>query len=142
MMANDVIINTSYTQNKLANLEEVLKTDHLQELELQSKAQNKVLERDFYTKSSKIQYQIEQTRSLNNIVYYLIWIYALMAVIFLGFLFVGPNSKNIPLYLKVIITILLILYPYYIVTIEEFIYDLVQFAYSIIYGNVYLRSDY
>jgi len=141
-IATNILINTDYTQTKFAELEESLKTDHLQELELQSKAQNKLLERDFYTKSSKVQYQVEQTHSLNNIVYYLIWIYACIAAIFLGFLFVGPKSKNIPFYLKIMITLLLILYPYYIVTIEEFLYKLVQFAYSIIYGNVYLQSDY
>ena len=127
---------------QLLDLEKDLTTELLDEMENKSKAQNNELVKSFSTKSSKSLYQTEQISSLNWYVYYLIWLYAAVAVVFLGFLFAGPKTKKLSIYIKLIITLLLILYPYYITALEDFLYEIVTFGSNILYGNVYLHPEY
>lgn len=127
---------------QLFYLEKKLTTERLDEMENKSKAQNNELVKSFSTKSSKSLYQTEQISSLNWYVYYLIWLYAAVAVVFLGFLFAGPKTKKLSIYIKLIITLLLILYPYYITALEDFLYEIVTFGSNILYGNVYLHPEY
>ena len=134
--------DTDFAQTQLLELEKDLTKERLDEIENKSRAQNVELAKAFSTKSSKSLYQTEQISSLNWYVYYLIWIYAILAVVFLGYLFAGPKSKQISIYVKLLITLLLILYPYYITTIEDFLYEFVMFGSNILYGNVYLHPEY
>jgi len=129
-------------QTQLNELEKSLTKERLDELESKARLQNAELAKAFSTKSSKSLYQTEQISSLNWSVYYLIWTYAVIAVIFLGFLFAGPKSKKISIYIKILATILLLLYPYYITTLQDWIYDFSRFGSNILYGNVYLQSEY
>lgn len=134
--------DTDFAQTQLLDLEKELTKERLDEIENKSRAQNVELAKAFSTKSSKSLYQTEQISSLNWYVYYLIWTYAVVAVVFLGYLFAGPKSKQISIYVKLLITLLLILYPYYITTIEDFLYQFVMFGSNILYGNVYLHPEY
>ena len=134
--------DTNFAQTQLLDLEKELTKERLDEIENKSRAQNVELAKAFSTKSSKSLYQTEQISSLNWYVYYLIWTYAVVAVVFLGYLFAGPKSKQISIYVKLLITLLLILYPYYITTIEDFLYQFVMFGSNILYGNVYLHPEY
>lgn len=138
----EITQDTNFAQSKLLDLEKELTKERLDEMENKSRAQNVELAKAFSTKSSKSLYQTEQISSLNWYVYYLIWIYAILAVVFLGYLFAGPKSKQISIYIKLLITLLLILYPYYITTIEDFLYEFVIFGSNILYGNVYLHPEY
>jgi uncharacterized spore protein YtfJ len=135
------VVNTTCSP-ELLDLEKTLTTERLDEMENKSKAQNNELVKSFSTKSSKSLYQTEQISSLNWYVYYLIWLYAVVAVVFLGFLFAGPKTKKLSIYIKLIITLLLILYPYYITPLEDFLYEIVTFGSNILYGNVYLHPEY
>lgn len=131
-----------FEQAIFKDFEKDLTKERLDEMEMKSKAQNMELAKAFSTKSSKSLYQTEQISSLNWWVYYLIWIYAAVAVVFLGFLFAGPKSKKISIYIKIVVTILLLLYPYYITVVEDLLYDFGRFGSNILYGNVYLQSEY
>ena len=134
--------NVGTEQTQMNALEKSLTTERLNELESKARLQNAELAKAFSTKSSKSLYQTEQISSLNWYVYYLIWTYAVIAVVFLGFLFAGPKSKKISIYIKILATILLLLYPYYITTLQDWIYDFSRFGSNILYGNVYLQSEY
>lgn len=128
--------------NALIGLENEITEKTLGMREESAKVQNRKLEKAFSTQSSKSSYQTEKTGALNYYVYYLIWIYAFTAVVFLGFLFAGPKSKKISIYVKLLITVLLFLYPYYITQVEDLIMNFMQFSYNIIYGDVYLHPEY
>lgn len=118
------------------------KSETMNTLEAKAEAQNKELARAFSTHSSKSMYQTEQIASLNWYVYYLLWLYAVVAVIFLVVLFGGPNANKTSIYVKGIVTVLLLLYPFYVTTVENFLYAFYQFGLHIIYGDVYIRSSY
>lgn len=118
------------------------KDDTMNTLEAKAEVQNKELARAFSTHSSKSMYQTEQIASLNWYVYYLLWLYAVVAVIFLVVLFGGPNANKTSIYIKGIVTVLLLLYPFYVTTVENFLYAFYQFGLHIIYGDVYIRSSY
>lgn len=138
----DVSDNTKDTNQELGKSEKDLTGERLNDMERKSQSQNVELAKAFSTKSSISLYQTEQISSLNWYLYYLIWIYAILVVVFLGFLFAGPKSKETSIYIKLLITLLLILYPYYITNIEEFLYEFVKFGSNILYGNVYLHPEY
>lgn len=126
----------------LRNEYDEYKSDTMNTLEAKAEAQNKELARAFSTHSSKSMYQTEQIASLNWYVYYLLWLYAVVAVIFLVVLFGGPNANKTSIYIKGIVTVLLLLYPFYVTTVENFLYAFYQFGLHIIYGDVYIRSSY
>lgn len=138
----DIYQDYTAEQNKFIEFENILTDEYLNQLETKSKAQNEELEKAFSTHFSKIQYQTEQISSLNFYVYYLIWIYAIIAVIFLGFLFAGQKSKKTSIYLKLFITLLLVLYPYYITDLEDILMSIGNFVFDEFYGNIYIKSEY
>lgn len=140
-------LNTSYNtlQTYNTNLQdefETYKDETMDTLEAKAEAQNKELARAFSTHSSKSMYQTEQIASLNWYVYYLLWLYAVVAVIFLVALFGGPNANKTSIYVKGIVTVLILLYPFYVTTVENFLYAFYQFGLHIIYGDVYIQSSY
>lgn len=118
------------------------KVETMNALEAKAEAQNKELARAFSTHFSKSMYQTEQIASLNWYVYYLLWLYAVVAVFFLIVLFGGPNANKTSIYVKAIVTVLLVLYPFYVTTVENFLYAFFQFGLHIIYGDVYIQSSY
>ena len=126
----------------LQNEYDTYKDETMNTLEAKAEAQNKELARAFSTHSSKSMYQTEQIASLNWSVYYLLWLYAVVAVIFLVVLFGGPNANKTSIYVKAIVTVLLVLYPFYVTTVENFLYAFFQFGLHIIYGDVYIQSSY
>lgn len=132
-------------QDEKADLEKYFNTykgETMNTLEAKAAAQNKELARAFSTHSSKSMYQTEQIASLNWYVYYLLWLYAVVAVIFLVALFGGPNANKTSIYVKGIVTVLILLYPFYVTTVENFLYAFYQFGLHIIYGDVYIQSSY
>lgn len=131
-----------YEQTQLVDLENELTKEKLDDMEKRAKSQNKELEKAYSTKFSKSQYQTEKISAINYYIYYLIWIYACIAVVFIGFLFVGPKSKKTSFYFKLAILLLLIAYPYYITPLQDNIYHFIRFCLDILHGNVFFYSDY
>lgn len=131
-----------YEQTQLVDLENELTKEKLDDMEKRAKSQNKELEKAYSTKFSKSQYQTEKISAINYYIYYLIWIYACIAVVFIGFLFVGPKSKKTSFYFKLAILLLLIAYPYYITPLQDYIYHFIRFCLDTLHGNVFFYSDY
>ena len=141
---NPYLVNQDiyYEQTQLVDLENELTKEKLDDMEKRAKSQNKELEKAYSTKFSKSQYQTEKISAINYYIYYLIWIYACIAVVFIGFLFAGPKSKKTSFYFKLAILALLIAYPYYITQLQDYIYHLIRFCLDTLHGNVFFYSDY
>jgi len=107
-----------------------------------AKHQNKAIERRFSTQNSKYTYKIDQIRSLNNFVYFLIWLYFILVTIYLAIIFVGSKSSKFSFFYKVTVLIVLVLFPYIISPIEMFIVKMLTFIVETVVGDVFKRPDY
>lgn len=116
--------------------------DAAKQLNTKAKLQNEELIPKFSVKQSKVQYQTEQISSLNYYVFYLIWIYAFLAAFFIINLFISKKTKQISLYVKLLIVLLLFLYPYYVTSLQDLLYEIGRYAGNMFYGSVYHSPDY
>jgi len=116
--------------------------DAAKQLTAKAKLQNEELIPKFSVKQSKVQYQTEQISSLNYYVFYLIWIYAFLAAFFMINLFISKKTKQISLYVKLLIVLLLFLYPYYVTSLQDLLYEIGRYAGNMFYGSVYHSPDY
>lgn len=116
--------------------------DAAKQLNTKAKLQNEELIPKFSVKQSKVQYQTEQISSLNYYVFYLIWIYAFLAAFFMINLFISKKTKQISLYVKLLIALLLFLYPYYVTSLQDLLYEIGRYAGNMLYGSVYHSPDY
>ena len=116
--------------------------DATKQLNTKAKLQNEELIPKFSVKQSKVQYQTEQISSLNYYVFYLIWIYAFLAAFFMINLFISKKTKQISLYVKLLIALLLFLYPYYVTSLQDLLYEIGRYAGNMLYGSVYHSPDY
>ena len=107
-----------------------------------AKNQNEYMARRFSTKYSAYKYKTEQTRFLNNFTYALIWIYFLLAAIYLGIIFVGPKRSEFSYKYKVIALLVIVLFPYLITPIEYFVLRGIAFVIETTVGNVFKRDDH
>ena len=112
------------------------------QLNTKAKLQNEELIPKFSVKQSKVQYQTEQISSLNYYVFYLIWIYAFLAAFFMINLFISKKTKQISLYVKLLIVLLLFLYPYYVTSLQDLLYEIGRYAGNMFYGSVYHSPDF
>jgi len=104
--------------------------------------QNNAMRRRFTTHESAYTYKIGQIKSLNGIIYILIWAYFILAAIYLGILLIGPKSESYSFYYKLCVLIVLVIYPYVITPFLMFIYRLIVFIIESAIGNVFSRPDY
>jgi uncharacterized membrane protein len=107
-----------------------------------AQSQNTFLEKRYSTQGSKYSYKTQQISSLNSLMYILIWVYLLVCIIYMVFLFVGPNAKNYSLFFKIIVIIILIVYPYVIYAIEVFLVKAYTFIVEMTVGQVFQRPDH
>jgi hypothetical protein len=107
-----------------------------------AKEQNNSLRRKFSTQNSKYNYKIEQLQSLNHFIYVLIWGYFILAAFYLGILFVGPKASTFSNQYKLIVLLVLVLFPYVVTPIEMFIFRFITYIIETVVGNVYKRPDY
>lgn len=108
-------------------------------------SQNKVLQNliDKYSaNNTKIDYVSENKDQMIFINSYLFFFYFIVAIGFSILLFLHPKSNDIQIYKKIMITILLLLLPFFIVRLETYIYSALIYLRDLIYGNTYLRKDY
>jgi hypothetical protein len=94
------------------------------------------------TKTVKVNYQNEQIRYLNFINLILVVFYYIFTFIFLIFVFIGKKMGNWPLLSKILILIILPLFPFFITTFEKILWKILIFIQTLITGNVYMSQNY
>lgn len=93
------------------------------------------------TNYQKSNYQMQTIQSILSIYTYLFWIYIAVAAGLVGCVYMYTPYNN---YIKVLLALVIMLFPFYILKLEQFIYALLTFIYSIftstIYTNVYFNQ--
>ena len=116
-------------------------TDNTDNLISLAQSQNTFLEKRYSTQNSKYLYKTQQISLLHNLTYILIWVYLLVSLIYVVFLFIGPNAKKYSFFFKLIILMTIIHYPYVIYTIEVFLLKVYTFLVETAVGQVFQRPD-
>jgi hypothetical protein len=88
----------------------------------------------FSAEPHKIQFQITRINSMNTVNFYFFYIY--LVFFFILLLFLIP-TKKLDKKLKIIIIFFLIFYPFFIYSIENFIYQYLAYYYSIVVKTIY-----
>lgn len=92
------------------------------------------------TNFQKSNYQSQTTHMMLSVYKYLFWIYISLSIILIGCIFMYTTASK---YIKVLISILVIGFPFYIYKTEQYIYAGLSFIYSLftstIYSNIYLN---
>lgn len=109
----------------------------------------------YSTSSTKTVYLNEQMESLVNINYWMFWIFIIVGILFSIFLFLSPKlntliltyiSPNINnttiIMIKIMIALLVILYPWYIYTTEKYVLNWWVYIKDMIMGNPYVVPDF
>jgi len=91
-----------------------------------------------FTYDQKANFQYEKVSTFVGINYILLIAYFVFIIILVGLLFFV--QKNMSIYLKIVIIVLLIIYPFIIYTIEEFIYTWGSYTIALISGTVYVKT--
>lgn len=107
-----------------------------------AKQQNEYMRRRFSTKQSQYEYKTGQNRFLNNFTYALLWVYFILAAIYLAIVFVSPKRNQFSYQYKVAVLLILVLYPFVIAPIEYFILRGLTLIVETVVGNVFERDDY
>ena len=107
-----------------------------------AKQQNEYMRRRFSTKQSQYEYKTGQNRFLNNFTYALLWVYFILAAIYLAIVFVSPKRDQFSYQYKVAVLLILVLYPFVITPIEYFILRGLALIVETVVGNVFERDDY
>ena len=107
-----------------------------------AKQQNEYMKRRFSTKYSQYKYKLGQQHFLHNFTYALLWIYFIVAALYLGILLVGPKRQKFSYRYKLFALIIIVLFPYIITPIEYFVIRAITFIIETMVGNVFQRDDY
>jgi hypothetical protein len=92
------------------------------------------------TEYSKTGYVFEQIRVIDNVNFYLFWIYIFLIFVYVYFLF--TNGKKMTLYMKAGIVSMFIVYPFVITKIEVLLWYIFKYLYDTMLGNPYTLPDY
>lgn len=92
------------------------------------------------TEYSKTGYIFEQIRVIDNVNFYLFWIYICLILIYLYALI--ANGKKMTVYMKVGMVSIFVIYPFVITKIEVLLWHLFKYLYDTILGNAYVEPDY
>ena len=96
---------------------------------------------DYSSNNTKSDYILEQNDQMEYINSYLYYVYYIFAISFCAILFISIKI-GIPIYKKILITFFLLSIPFFIVRLETYLYSVFVYIRDVIYGNVYLQSDY
>ncbi len=93
------------------------------------------------TNYQKSNYQMQTIQWLLSIYTYLFWIYIAVACGLVGCIY---QYTNYNIYIKILLAIIILLFPFYILKLEQYIYAVLTFIYAIftstIYNNVYFNT--
>jgi lipopolysaccharide export LptBFGC system permease protein LptF len=107
-----------------------------------AKVQNEYMKRRFSTQYSQYNYEVGKLQFLNKITYPLMMLYFIVAAVYLGIIFIGPNRDKNSYIFKVCALVILILFPFIITPIEYIIVRGVLFVLKTFTGNVFEHDDY
>jgi len=93
---------------------------------------------DNLTYDQKAFYQVERFDSVLKINYILYIVYYVFIIVLIGILFFVQTNMSI--YYRIIMIVLLIIYPFIIYTIEKMLYEAGSYTYSTINTNVYSNN--
>ena len=107
-----------------------------------AKTQNEYMKRRFSTQYSQYNYEIGKLQFLNKIMYSLMMLYFVIAAVYLGILFIGPNRDKNSFIFKIGVLLAIIFYPFLITPIEYFSFRCVLFVLETLLGNIFTNDDY
>jgi len=107
-----------------------------------AKVQNEYMKRRFSTQYSQYNYEVGKLEFLNKIMYPLLMLYFIVAAVYLGIIFIGPNRDKNSYLFKVGALVILILFPFLITPIEYILVRGVLFVFRTFTGNVLEDDDY
>jgi hypothetical protein len=90
------------------------------------------------TYDQKAFYQVERFDNVLKINYILYIVYYVFLIVLIGILFFVQTNMSI--YYRIIMIVLLIIYPFIIYTIEKMLYDAGSYTYSTVNTNVYSNN--
>lgn len=106
------------------------------------RTQNEYMRRRFSTKNSQYTYDIQKLQFFNNISFALLLLYFIVAAVYLGILFVGPDREKNTFFYKLVVLVILVLYPFLVTPIEYFTFRGLLFVVETAIGKVFERDDY
>lgn len=83
-----------------------------------------------------------QIYNLNYYNYIVLWIYLGLSLIFIIFCFFGNKMSNLSFLLKVLLSALLVLFPFFITTIEQGLLKIISFVWNLVNGSAYISPSY
>ena len=107
-----------------------------------AKQQNEYMKRRFSTQYSQYNYEIVKLQSITKITFALMLLYFIVAAVYLGIIFIGPNRDQHSFVYKASTLLVIILFPYLITPIEYFLFRGVLFVLEILSGGLYGHDDY
>ena len=94
------------------------------------------------TNSSKVNNLKEQTYNLNWYNFIFVCIYGFLVFIFIVFSFVGNKMSNWPFLLKIVISAVLVMFPFFITFIEQLLMKIFSYVMHFINGSVYASPSF
>ena len=104
--------------------------------------QNEYMKRRFSTKYSQYNYEMVQLQFFNSLVYPMLCCYFVLASIYLGILMIGPDKDKISNFYKIIILLIIVLFPIFITPLEYLLYRGTRFVIETVTGNVFENDEY
>jgi hypothetical protein len=91
------------------------------------------------TNYQKSNYQHQTIQWLLSIYTYLFWIYIAVGIGLSGCIFLYTPFNN---YTKIFFILLILLFPYYILKVEQYLYSVLSFIYSLLTSTIYTNVYY
>jgi hypothetical protein len=107
-----------------------------------AKTQNEYMKRRFSTQYSQYNYEYVKLQFLNKITYALMLLYFIIAAVYLGIIFIGPNRDKNSFFYKASTLLILILFPFLITPIEYFLFRGLLFVVQTFTGSLFNNDDY
>jgi hypothetical protein len=92
------------------------------------------------TEYGKYEYLLQQTQTIHGIQFYLFLIYFSVFFIYVYVLLFG--SSKLSIYMKFGLLSIFIIYPFFITSLEMFLWNLWKYIYDTTVGNVFILPDY
>jgi hypothetical protein len=104
--------------------------------------QNNAMQRRFSTMRSQYTYKTGQLAYLSQFIFYLVLTYYLFSAVYIWILCFGPNAAKFTVYYKVIVALVIVVFPYVAAPVEMFLLRTGTYVIETTVGKVYERPDY
>ena len=94
------------------------------------------------TNETKVNTVKVQTYNLNWYNFILTCIYLTLAFIFIVFCFVGKKMSNLPIFTKITVAVIFIIFPFVITYIEQIAMKIFSYILNFMNGSVYISPSY